>query len=72
MSLSHVTCSKRLPLIRSKGLNQAKPGRASVKTHSFPAFSVLLVLSLPPPCYFFRVTGVTGVQKGSVALRVTW
>lgn len=52
MSLSYVTfCSRRLPVTRSWELSQAKPGEASGKTHSFPAFSVSLTMSLPP-CYF--------------------
>lgn len=70
MSLSHGTfCSSRQPLPRSRGLNQAKPGRGSAAIDNFLAFSVLLTLALPP-CY--RVTEAKGVQKGSEALKVTW
>lgn len=66
MSLSHVTfSSSRQPLTR-----QNLEG-ASAAIYSFLAFSVLLTLALPP-CYFFRVAEVNGVQKGSEALKVTW
>lgn len=48
----HVTFSgRRLPVTRSRELSQAKPGGASVKAHSFPAFCV--VNPVPTPLLFF-------------------
>lgn len=60
-----------MSLTRSRGLNQAKPGRDHSRNTQL---SCLLSVAnpVPTPLLFFRVTEVKGVQKGSEALRVTW